>query len=365
KTVAITGSSGKTTTKELIAGVVSQKYETLKTQGNLNNEIGVPKMIFRLEERHEILILEMGMNHFGEMHNLSVCARPNMAVITNVGFAHMENLGSREGILKAKSEIFDGMDGEAPAILNGDDEYLRTLAGKRQNIVWYGLSKCNDFYAERIENDGLSTRCRLLSPKYGLDIDVTIPSPGSHMVLNALAAAAVGSVLGVPPDAIKRGIEAFTPTENRMEITKTGEYTIINDAYNANPSSMKAALDVLAAQDGYKTAILGDMLELGAMSAELHEEIGAYAAEKGVDRLIAVGSDGAARLMYEEFRKHMDAEQAASYYNGAYLDDTLDKLLEDVDPGAVLVKASRGMALERVVKKIKENLAQNLADNGP
>ncbi|MCL2351437.1 MAG: UDP-N-acetylmuramoyl-tripeptide--D-alanyl-D-alanine ligase [Firmicutes bacterium] len=353
KTIAITGSSGKTTTKELAAGVLSQKYNTLKTEANLNNQIGVPKTIFRLEERHEALVLEMGMNHFGEIRSLSVTARPDLAVITNIGFAHLENLGSREGILWAKSEIFDGMAPDAAAVLNGNDEYLRTLAGKRENIVWFGFGKANDFFAEEMERDGFGVSCRLRSPRYGLDIRVRIPAPGNHMVLNALAAAAAGSLLGVAPDGVRRGIEAFENCENRMDIYKAGGFTVLDDAYNANPASVKAALDVLAEQSGFKTAILGDMLELGAMGARLHVEIGEYAARKGVDRLIAVGPESARTR--DGFERRKGPGQTAAYYPDAkeFAGIFKDEVMPGLDEGAVLIKASHGMALSGVAKILR------------
>ncbi len=347
--VGITGSVGKTTTKDMIASVLMQKYHTLKTEGNYNTNIGLPLMVFRIDKEHEVAVLEMGMNSFGEIHNLSKVTKPDIAVITNIGVAHIEMLGSREGILKAKSEIFDYMTPEGVAILNGDNDMLQTLNGKiSQNIVWYGIENKNGIYADGIRIEGLeNTRCILHTPKG--ELELLIPVPGMHMVQNALAAASVGLQMGLSLEEIKKGIETFTMTKMRMGIehTKRG-ITIINDVYNANPVSMKASLDVLASAAGRKVCILGDMGELGLHGEQMHQEVGEYAAEKGIDIIISIGElskslhQGAIRL------------GAKNVYHYDTQEDFWSEGLSMLSSGdVVLVKGSRSRGLEKTVEKIQ------------
>ncbi len=343
KIVAVTGSSGKTTSKDMIASVLSQKYNVLKTMGNFNNEIGLPLTIFNMDENTEVCVLEMGMNHFGEIHNLSKIATPDICVITNIGVSHIENLGSREGILKAKSEIFDFMKTDGKKILYGDDDLLSKIQGS--NIIFYGTNSDNNFYADNIIYNGLNGTD--FDIKFGTDeISVGLKKPGKHMVLNSLAAAAVGTVLGVEKDLIKRGIENFESTYMRMEILKTDKYTILNDVYNANPDSMKAALDVLAKAEGRRVCILGDMLELGEYSPKMHYEIGEYAANLGIELVISMGK------LAENIYKGAEDKNENNYYfeNIDALNIAFDKLLEDKD--TILIKASRGMHFENIVERI-------------
>lgn len=288
--IGITGSVGKTTTKDLIASVVSQKYDTLWTDGNYNNEVGVPLTIFRIEEHHQAAVIEMGMNHFGELDRIAAAVRPNIGVISNVGVAHIGFLGSREGILQAKCEMLAHLEKDGVAILNGDNDMLQTLEGKLPHTVkWFGVENRRDFYADEIEVVGLEqTKCTLHTPIGA--VSVTIPVPGEHMVLNALSAAAVGVELGLSLAEIKAGIDGFIPTKKRMTLMKdVNGMTILNDVYNANPVSMKSALDVLANADTRKVAILGTMGELEEYAPAMHKEVGAYAAEKGVDLLFCIG----------------------------------------------------------------------------
>lgn len=349
KVVGITGSVGKTTTKDMIASVLSQKYNTLKTEGNFNNEIGLPLTVFRLDDSYEAAVLEMGMSSFGEIENLTKIAKPDVAVITNVGVSHIENLGSREGILKAKCEIFSGLKKGGKAILNLDNDMLSTVKENGNfDILWFGVENKGDFYAENIEDLGLEgTKCTLCS-KEG-KIDVFIHVPGSHMVLNALSAMAVGVSLGLSMEEIKKGIESFIPTGMRMSVEKAGKaITIINDVYNANPVSMKAAIDVLKKAEGKKTAIMGDMFELGSFSKELHEETAEYAAKSGLDRIILIGEFS--KFGYEKISKICSN---TAYYKTVdeFTNENFSEMFSDE---TVLVKASRGMHFEKIVEKLHE-----------
>lgn len=347
--VGITGSVGKTTTKDMVASVLSQKYNTLYTQGNYNNDIGVPLTLFGLEECHEAAVIEMGMNHFGEIRRLAAAARPDIGLISNVGVAHIEYLGSREGILQAKCEMFEHMDQNGVAILNGDNDMLATMEGKLPHrIVWFGVENKRDFYADEIEMVGLEkTKCTIHTPKGS--VEVNIPLPGNHMVLNALSAAAVGMELGLTLEEIKAGIENFVPTKNRMAVMETeGGFTLLNDVYNANPVSTKASLDILANAKGRKVAFLGFMGELGEYAPQMHEEVGAYAAEKNIDLLFCVGN----------FSENMAAGARKGGMEQVYCYNTQDEfwekgmdLLRKGD--TILLKASRSMGFEKTVEKLQ------------
>ena len=291
--VAVTGSVGKTTTKEMIAAVVSQKYDTLFTEGNLNNEVGVPLTLFRIEEHHQAAIIEMGMNHFGELDRIARAVRPNIGVISNIGVAHIEFLGSRTGILQAKCEMLAHLERDGVAILNGDDDMLQTLAGKLpQRILWFGLERKMDFYADEMEQLGLEkTACTIHTPIGS--VRVHVPVPGAHMVRNVLSAAAVGVELGLSLEQIKAGIEGFRASKNRMSIETTrGGITVLNVVYNSNPVSCQAALDILANAAGRKIAVLGFMGELGDYAEEGHRAVGIHAAKQGIDVLYCIGAYG-------------------------------------------------------------------------
>lgn len=348
--VGITGSVGKTTTKDMIASVLMQKYNVLKTEGNFNNEIGLPLTVFRITDDTEVVVLEMGMNSFGEIHNLSKIAKPDIAVITNVGVSHIENLGSREGILKAKCEIFDYIKNNGTAILNIDNDMLKTLEGKTSfKTLWYGIENKKDIYADNIVKNGVeSISCDIHMNNEMFN--VCIPVPGEHMVLNAMAAALVGKTLDLSISEIKRGIEEFVPTKMRMAVFKTKNgTTLINDAYNANPVSMKASIDVLSGVEGEKIAILGDMFELGDFAEKMHYDTGIYAAQKNIDKIICIGN--ISKSMYEG---------AVSLGGNAFYFETQEDFFENgfeklINKGAtVLVKASRGMHFEKTAEKIQE-----------
>ena len=346
-TVAITGSVGKTTTKDMIASVLAKHFNVCKTRGNLNNDIGVPLTVFSLLPEHTAAVIEMGMNHFKEISYLTNIIKPDIAVITNVGVSHIENLGSREGILQAKCEIFEGLKENGTAIVNGDNDMLITLHGKRDNIVLFGINPNFDIYADNITEHGINgISCTI--HRGGTSFDVNIHIPGRHMVSNALAAAAAGFALGMSAEEIKSGIESFQPAKMRMDIIRKGNLTIINDVYNSNPVSAMAAVDVLASQDGRRCAVLGDMFELGDFGPKLHYELGEYTAKKAVDEIVCIGE--ISKNMYEGAKS---VRQTGVHYFASQEDffKELDRII--IPPMTVLVKASRGMKFEKTTDKLK------------
>ncbi|MEG0502198.1 MAG: UDP-N-acetylmuramoyl-tripeptide--D-alanyl-D-alanine ligase, partial [Cellulosilyticaceae bacterium] len=288
--IAVTGSVGKTTTKDMISAVLSGKFNVHKTQGNFNNEIGLPLTLFDLEKAHEVVVLEMGMNHFGEIHNLSCTANPNIGVITNIGTSHIENLGSREGILKAKLEILDGLDEGGTLVINGDDVLLAKLSDIGRPIITCGKSEKNTYYATDIVCESTWVKAVIHTPEDSYEVEVN--APGEHMIYNTLVAITVAERLGLTKDEILKGIASYKTGKMRMNIVAcTNGITLIDDTYNASPDSMKAALKVLAdfKTSGKKIAVLGDMLEMGSHARTLHSEVGAYAVQCGIDTLCSVG----------------------------------------------------------------------------
>lgn len=347
--IGITGSVGKTTTKDMVASVLGQKYDVLWTQGNYNNDIGVPLTLFRLEDHHQIAVIEMGMNHFGEIHALAEVVRPQLGLISNVGVAHIEYLGSREGIMKAKCEMFDFMPEDGVAVLNADNDMLITLEGKLpQRLRWFGLENQKDVYAGNLELLGMEkTKCNVHTPIGSFE--TIVPMPGEHMVLNALSAVAVGLEMGLSLEEMKAGIENFVPTKNRMNVLKLDNgMTVLNDVYNANPVSMKASLDILANAEGRKVAILGFMGELGEYAPQMHKEVGVYAAEKGIDLLFCVGR------LSEKMEQGAKDRGIKEVYRYDSQEEFWNEGLAMLKKGdAILVKASRSMALEKTVEKIQ------------
>lgn len=350
KVVGITGSVGKTSTKEFIASVLSQKYRVLKTQGNFNNEIGLPLTVLSVRDEHQIAVLEMGISDFGEMHRLSKIARPDICVMTNIGQCHLENLGSREGILKAKSEIFDFINPEGYVLVNGDDDQLIRVSPKISHApIRFGLGTSNDIFASDVISKGLFGTHAVIHGFLHV-FPVEIPLPGEHMVWNALAAAGIGFLMGLNSEEITRGIADVKAVGGRSNVMKLSECTVIDDCYNANPASMKAAIDLLSTALGRKVAILGDMFELGADEKRLHEEIGAYAVEKGIDIIICAGS--LAHCIYEKGQQKAEAGTAKLYYfqDREEMVSALSDILKKQD--TILVKASHGMAFEKVVEAL-------------
>lgn len=345
--VGVTGSVGKTTAKDMIASVLSVKYKVLKTEGNFNNNVGLPLTLLRLDRSVQIGVVEMGMDRLGEIDYLGDIVRPEVGVITNIGDAHIERLGSRENIFRAKCELLPHIRKEnGLLVLNGDDALLSTLRGRTPvPAVFCGSGEGLEYRAQSASSDGLdSLRSRLTTP--AMDREVCIPALGSHMIYPTLIAAAVGEHFGLTADEIEQGIARFVPTRMRMNLVQRGNgITILDDTYNANPQSMRAAVEVLSSARGaYKVAVLGDMFELGPLAPALHAGVGDYLGKAGIDCLVAVG----------ELARHIhDAAQAAGvpecYYcpTKAEARPVLDGV---VRPHAtILVKASRGMALEELV----------------
>ncbi len=351
--VGITGSVGKTSTKEMIASVLAQKYRVLKTQGNFNNELGLPLTVFRLREEDEIAVLEMGISDFGEMHRLAAISRPNTCVITNIGTCHLENLGDRDGVFRAKTEVFDHLKENAVVILNGDDDKLRQVSQVQGKApLFFGLDQSDSIYADEIESRGLKgISCRIHTPRG--TFCVTVPIPGIHMVYNALAGTAVGLTYGMNTDQIRRGIESLQSVSGRFHMIETDDLTIVDDCYNANPMSMKASLGIMKDALNRSVAILGDMGELGKDEIALHEEVGTFAASCGVDVLICVG----------KLSKYMEtaARSAAAslgtsltilHFNSCQeLEEQLPALLHRGD--TVLVKASHFMQFDRLITVLR------------
>ena len=345
--VAVTGSVGKTTAKDMIAAVLGARFKVHKTEGNFNNDIGVPLTLLKLERGHQVCVVELGMDHAGEIDYLGRLVEPDIAVITNIGDAHIEHFGSREGIFKAKCEILPHLKQDGLAVLNGDDPLLSTLRDTLpQRTVFVGGGEGLDYAAFDLSRDGSAhLSCRIRTPRGQFEAD--IPALGSHMIYPTLMAAAVGEALGLEPDEIVRGIGTFLPTKMRMNIVRCkGDILILNDAYNANPQSMRAAAAVLgdAGQHRRKVAVVGDMKELGAGSEQFHRAVGSYFAQSGTDRLIAIGD--LARFMAEG-AKSAGLEQTDWFPT---LDDAKNALLRELRSGVtILVKASRSMAFERIV----------------
>lgn len=358
KVVGITGSVGKTSTKEFIASVLEKGFNTLKTEGNFNNEIGLPLTVLRIREDCEAAVLEMGISDFGEMTRLSKIAKPDICVITNIGQCHLENLGTRDGILKAKTEIFEFMNKDGSVCLNGDDDKLITIKEVNgRKPLFFGMDSQNDIYADNYEDNGLdgsSVRIHINAGGDRAAFDAHIPLLGGHMVYNALAAAAVGTLFGLTPEQIKAGIGGVKPVGGRSNVIHTDRYTIIDDCYNANPVSMKAALDLLSHSSGArKVAVLGDMFELGENENALHAQIGEYAAGGRTDILICTGK--LCVNMYDSARNVDNSAMELHYFEDkAQLLAALDKLLQKGD--TVLVKASHGMGFDEVVKKLSGHI---------
>ncbi|QOJ20736.1 MAG: UDP-N-acetylmuramoyl-tripeptide--D-alanyl-D-alanine ligase [Gammaproteobacteria bacterium] len=353
--IGVTGSNGKTTVKEMIAAILHQAAacgganeqadQVLATEGNLNNDIGVPQMLLRLRPQHRYAVIEMGMNHIGEIGYLSGLAKPCVAVITNAGAAHIEGLGSVETVARAKAEIFTGLDAQGTAVINADDRYAavwRGYAGARK-IVDFGLREQALISAE-FQADRLSNRIQLKLPDGS--VEVKLQAPGVHNVYNALAAAAAAIALGIGKEAIAAGLTAFQGVKGRLQ-KKSGLHhaLLIDDTYNANPESVRAALAVLAATPGKKILVLGDMGELGKSAIDLHRTIGRDARNAGLDRLLTLGELSA--YAAEEFGK------GARHFNNIdeLLHETESLLADDV---TLLVKGSRFMHMERVVRQLEQ-----------
>ena len=346
KVVGVTGSVGKTTTKQMTYAAIAGFGNTIKTEGNQNNELGLPRTMFRIGKETEYAVVEMGMSHLGEIERLSQCARPDVGIITCIGVSHIGNLGSQENICKAKLEICAGLKNGAPLVLNGDDPFLRKATlPDHVRPVWFSLGDEDaDVCALNIRQEGDGMTFTLEDGEEDTT-EVHIPAMGRHNVANALAAYAAATRLGLSAKKVITGLENFQQTGMRQKVVHSKGVDVIEDCYNANPDSMKAALAMFKEYPCKRRfALLGDMLELGEMSGPAHTEAGKQAAEYGVDVLLCYGPESA-KMAEAAKAAGVNATHVASYREAA------DALLNQMQPGdALLVKASRGMALEKALE---------------
>ncbi len=344
KMVGVTGSAGKTTTKELIALALSSGISTFKSRANLNNQTGVPLNLFELDDCYGAAVMEMGTNHFGEIASLARMVRPDCCVLTNIGEAHIENFGTKEGTLRAKTEMLDYMASGGRVVVCGDDPLLRALKNSRDDAASYGIEPHNGYRAVNISERGGGVEFTAVSDVF--EVRVALGAPGRHMVQNALCALAVADTLGIDAALAAPALTAYSAGKGRLNIESVGNITVIDDSYNANPSSMRAAIDVLSGMGGRKVCVLGDMKELGEMAERYHVELGGYAAAVAdlilcvgpLARGIARGAGKNARALWFETQDELISE--------------LGSLIMEGD--AVLVKGSRSMELERVAERLKE-----------
>ena len=342
--VQVTGSAGKTTTKEMIASVLSQRYNTLRTEGNFNNDIGAPLTLLRLMPEHQAAVIETGMNHFGEIRYLGEMVRPDIAVITNVGDAHIENLGNtRQGILRAKCEIFENLTPEGIAVLNGDDELLNTVT-LPQTILRCGVGDGCDVRVTDIDDRGLEGVACTVTIE-GEHYRLTTSAPGRYMIYPMAMAAAIGRRLGLTGEEIAAGVAAYTTVGSRMHLIRLpGERLVIDDCYNANPQSMAEGLRMLAASPArHRVAVLGDMGELGQLTAQAHRDMGALTRRLG---LTAVA-------VCEKMHALTETDPQAQWF--ATVEEAMPAIRQLFTPGtAVLVKASHAMHFESIVKELEK-----------
>ncbi len=348
--VAITGSVGKTSTRDIIYSVLKERYETLKGEKNYNNAIGVPLTMLKIE-KEDVAVIEMGMNHLGEIAELSNIVKPHIGVITNIGTAHIGNLGSRENILKAKLEILEGMDEDGFLIINNDNDLLHAYYQKeksKREIITIGIHENSDFMAKNIILQEDSTKFTI--SHQGKDYEVEVPIPGTAFIYNALVGIAVGVTLNMDMNTIIDGIQKVAITQKRLEIIKKDKYTMINDSYNASEDSMKASLEVLKNRtEKRKIAVLGDMLELGEFSKKIHMEVGKKVVQEGIDLLVTVGEE--ARFIALSAKENgMKQNQVYSFHENKEVLYFLKKELKKGD--AILFKASNRLNLSEIVEKL-------------
>jgi UDP-N-acetylmuramoyl-tripeptide--D-alanyl-D-alanine ligase len=349
--VAVTGSNGKTTTKDMVAAVLGQRWPVLKTEGNFNNRIGVPFTLFRLTARHQAVVIEMGVDQQGQTTRLCEIVRPTIGVITNIGPDHLEFFGSMEGSAQAKAELLDLLPADGTVIVNADDPYFDYLAARAQcRVMSFGFSEMADVRASGVKSDvRQGTTFRLHLPGKSRPTIVRIKVHGTHNVTNALAAAAVGAALSLSGSMIAQGLGRFRPAAMRSQVVTHLGVHIINDCYNANPASMKAALQLLAqwSPARERIAVLGDMLELGHETGQMHRDVGQFLATLGLSRLIVCGTLG--RDIAEGARRAgVAGSQIDEVADAAAAADHLKRIVRQGD--VVLVKASRGMKMEQVVQ---------------
>ncbi|WZL74735.1 UDP-N-acetylmuramoyl-tripeptide--D-alanyl-D-alanine ligase [Clostridiaceae bacterium 35-E11] len=352
--IAVTGSTGKTTTKDMIASVLSKKYNVLKNKGNYNNHIGLPMTVFELEPCHEIAVFEMGMSNLGEISKLSDIAQPNIGVITNIGLSHIEHLGCQENIFKAKMEITNSFDASSRLIVNGDDKFLRSLKSKppKYQVDFVGFGEDCTYRAMNVENlgtEGVRFQIKLKDKLHAFTLNI----PGEHNVYNALCAIDIGMALEMDIKMIQQGLEEFHGSKMRLHIFNTNDnIKVINDAYNASPDSMKAAIAVLEKIEGSrKIAVLGDMLEMGTYSQKGHYDIGSEISRKNIDILITVGKE-AQNIGAGAIDSGFDKNNIFICKNNQEAIKALDCFVQKGD--IILVKGSRGMHMEEIVEYAQE-----------
>jgi UDP-N-acetylmuramoyl-tripeptide--D-alanyl-D-alanine ligase len=345
--IGVTGSNGKTTVKEMIKACLLQHAPTFATQGNFNNDIGLPLMLVRIKPQHQFAVIEMGANHAGEIAYLASLAQPDIAVITNAAAAHLEGFGSMDGVASAKGEILHGLKSSGTAVLNADDKYFQFWASQLEDtpILSFGLSDKADVRAEGVEAGVGGSSFRLVVP--GSVAEISLPLAGVHNVRNACAAAAVAHAAGLAPTKIKAGLEGVAPVDGRLQpLHGVNGSTLFDDSYNANPRSVAAAAEFLSGLPGDNWLVLGDMKELGADAPAMHREVGEAARAFGIDRLFALGE--LSRHTVEGFGEN------ATWYSNA------DALINDIEPDLkrsvnVLVKGSRSMRMEEVVDALRNH----------
>ena len=348
--IAVTGSVGKTTTRDMVYSTISAKYNSLKNVGNLNNQFGVPLTLFNLNKEHECAVIEMGMSGFNEIEYLANIVNPQIGIISNIGYSHVEHLGSRDGIFKAKMEVATNFDENSLLIVNGDDDCLKTL--KTKDLVYklrtFGFDKDNDIYCESYEMDEESIN--FVADINGKKEEFFIPTVGKHNIYNAMAAILVGLNLNMTIEEIKDGLKDFQCTKNRLDIIKKDKLTIIDSVYNASIDSMSAALNILGRYENRRVAILGDMFEMGEFAEFGHRQVG-KAALGNIDIMIAIGKDS--EFIVKELKENnMNENNLYHFETKEEAIENLDNIIKDDD--VILVKASRGMNLEKVVEYLNK-----------
>ena len=350
--IAITGSVGKTSTKDIIAEVMSKEYKVLKTEGNYNSQLGAALTVLKLKD-HSAMVIELGMSQLGELSKLTAFVKPTVAVITNVGTAHIGNLGSRKNILKAKLEILEGLQSGGKVVINNDNDLLHEWNMRDNNIynvVTFGMENVSNYMAQNIvlKEDGSTYNISVKGKKYNVNIGIG----GNHFVLNSLCAIAVGRIFNINMDEILDGIASFELTKKRMQVEKLeNNVIIINDCYNANYDSMKAAIEYLATmKDNKKVAVLGDMLELGKYSEKLHRDVGTEVFKNNIDILITVGEE-AKNIADEALKEGIDKENIYTFDKNEDAIELLNKIKKNGDV-SILVKASNGMNFSKIVEAI-------------
>ncbi|WXR62019.1 UDP-N-acetylmuramoyl-tripeptide--D-alanyl-D-alanine ligase [Peptostreptococcaceae bacterium AGR-M142] len=347
KYVAVTGSTGKTTTKDMIQAVLNSKYDTLKNEGNLNNKIGVPLTLFNLNKNHEACVIEMGMSYANEIERLANVVEPQISVISNIGYSHIGNLGSKRNIYKAKMEIIDRFNDENTLIVNGDDEYLSELKVQKTSyeILSFGFREDNHLYCKSYENKDDGMKFKVIMNGEGMEF--FIKTKGKHNIYNAMSAILVGMKMNLSVEEIQIGFDNYISSDMRLKIEKIKDFKVINDCYNASPDSMIGALQVLKEFEGRKIAVLGDMLEMGEYSSFVHKEIGKHIDAK-IDILITVGNDS--KLIGESKKSGESKHYHFSNNNEAKI--FINELTKKDD--VILFKASRGLKLEEIINHLKK-----------